>query len=122
MRKLLAVLLLILVPAATSVGADAVFGDGYDRWYIGSVHLAASGLDTLNPSFTPSEFYIDADSLDIHIQLKTAGSDTTYAPVANVYPLDDGEGIRLPFRVDYVVIRSTGDAGRVRYVFAGHSD
>lgn len=124
MRQLttIALILAILVcPVAIAISADAVFDEGYDYWYHGFQHLGAAATVTLDPDFTPSFVWIDADSLDVHLQCTAAG-DSTFAPVANVMVVNDGEGMVLPFRLDTLKVTSTGDAGTIRWVMAGHSD
>jgi hypothetical protein len=126
MRRIVAVLAVLAVCAAVEaplLGADAVFTDGYDEWYFGAIHMTASEVDTLDPSFTPSYVWIGADSCDVRLQLYPASADTALQPWSNVFTIDDGEGIVLPFRVDYIkVTEENGDAGRVRFIFGGHSD
>jgi len=115
------VIAIVLCPASLAVSADDVFDEGYDMWDFGHQHLGAAANVVLDPGFTPSFFWIDADSLDIHIQCTTVG-DSTFAPVADVMAINDGEGMRLPFRVDSVKVTSQGDAGHIRWVFAGHTE
>jgi hypothetical protein len=121
MTILLLAFIIALCPVTLAVGADDVFDEGYDYWDFGHQHLGASATVTLDPGFTPSFFWIDADSLDIHIQC-TAVGDSTFASVADVMAINDGEGIQLPLRVDKVKVTSQGDAGHIRWVFAGHSE
>ncbi len=118
---MLLVISILVCPVSLALSADDIFDEGYDMWYFGHQHLNAAANVTLDPGFTPSFFWIDADSLDIHIQCTTAG-DSTFARTANVMVINDGEGIQLPLRVDYVKVTSQGDAGHIRWVFAGHTE
>jgi len=123
MRRLVIVLAVVTLAVAPALAADPIFHDGYDEWMVGAIHMSASEVDTLDPAFTPSYVWVDTDSCDVRIQMYPASADTTLQPWSHVFPLDDGEGIVLPFRVDYIqVTEENGDAGRVRYIFAGHSD